>query len=361
MNVLPRGGYPAQRPASIYPPNATRNRTATRFSGLQQDTVHLDHKPAGQQASAKVVPAAAQAVREDIYSLANPLTSTVLSNEKIADDTHKITFQVDDTLQWEPGQAIMVKCPDTILNNTGDGPHTAAYSIANHYEPGNKTLELLVKRLKKPEADGSTYRGRCSNYLCDLKPGEKAGLFGPVNHTLVLPHDPNINVIAVAGGTGLSPIRAELSEREQAAGHATMVFYGAKNPQNELCRDDLETFAQSVPGAKVVVAYSASVPATERQTKNNPTDNALTPDEIRDLPDVSSIDNAYVQDAVHQDGKQVLKLLEKPNTYFMFCGSNAMLKGLMETMDKICQENGKNWQELYARLLSENRWRVESA
>ena len=229
MNVLPRGGYPAQRPASIYPPNATRNRTATRFSGLQQDTVHLDHKPAGQQASAKVVPAAAQAVREDIYSLANPLTSTVLSNEKIADDTHKITFQVDDTLQWEPGQAIMVKCPDTILNNTGDGPHTAAYSIANHYEPGNKTLELLVKRLKKPEADGSTYRGRCSNYLCDLAKGDTVQVIGPFGNTFLMPDLPHANLLMICTGTGSAPMRAMTERRRRLRGERDgrlMLFFG---------------------------------------------------------------------------------------------------------------------------------------
>ena len=44
----------------------------------------------------------------DIYTETNPLVAKVIGNVEIAPDVHKITFAVDDRLNWEPGQAIKV-------------------------------------------------------------------------------------------------------------------------------------------------------------------------------------------------------------------------------------------------------------
>jgi ferredoxin--NADP+ reductase len=305
--------------------------------------------------------AAAAQVPIDIYTEKKPLEAEVVRNEVVAQDVHHIVFKVDSKLKWKPGQCIKVKCPDSIKNNAGDGPHIAAYSIFNHYDPEKQELELLVKRLIKPDPNGGEpYLGRCSNYLCDSKPGSKVKLFGPENDTLVLPDpkdEPDINVVAVCGGTGLAPIHAELKDRMQSNG-TTMLFHGVKNPDNYPYGEELEQIALSTAKMKLFIRFSDKENGLEKASKDNPAD---TEPLGLNVPDVNYRYGGYIQASIVEQGREVIKMLEKPDTYFLFCGSNPMLEGTVNALRDACNALGKDWDSLYHTLLAEGRWRVEAA
>ena len=86
------------------------------------------------------------------------------------------------------------------------------YSIAStrHGDDFNgNTVSLCVRQLQY-EKDGETINGVCSTYLCDIKPGDKVKITGPVGKEMLLPEEEDANIVMLATGTGIAPMRAYL-------------------------------------------------------------------------------------------------------------------------------------------------------
>jgi ferredoxin--NADP+ reductase len=88
----------------------------------------------------------------------------------------------------------------TKINSKGkEVPHgVRLYSIASSRYGDffdGQTTSLCVRRATYwcPElgAEDPAKKGICSNFLCDLKPGETANLTGPTGKILLMPEDPN--------------------------------------------------------------------------------------------------------------------------------------------------------------------------
>ena len=57
--------------------------------------------------------------------------------------------------------------------------------------------------------DHRLFLGVCSNYLCDLQPGDEVEVTGPSGKRMLLPTDPSAHdFLFVATGTGIAPFRA---------------------------------------------------------------------------------------------------------------------------------------------------------
>ncbi|KAE9446053.1 hypothetical protein C3L33_22029, partial [Rhododendron williamsianum] len=74
----------------------------------------------------------------------------------------------------------------------------------------SKTVSLCVKRLVYTNDQGEIVKGVCSNFLCDLKPGNDVKITGPVGKEMLMPIDPTATVIMLATGTGIAPFRSFL-------------------------------------------------------------------------------------------------------------------------------------------------------
>merc|ERR1712084_150800 len=97
----------------------------------------------------------------------------------------------------------------------------------------SKTVALCVKRVveveeekwplkhsnrekgeDKPDKAGThfpnakVYRGVCSNHICDMSVGDDVLITGPTGAEMLLPEDPNANIIMLATGTGIAPMRS---------------------------------------------------------------------------------------------------------------------------------------------------------
>merc|ERR1711941_251561 len=128
------------------------------------------------------------------------------------------------------GQSIGVIAPGP--DKKGQTPaKIRLYSIASSAvgdDETSKTVSLCVKRVvevddkfanrevgeDKPDKAGTcypenkVYRGVCSNHICDMSVGDEVLITGPTGAEMLLPEDQESNIIMLATGTGIAPMRS---------------------------------------------------------------------------------------------------------------------------------------------------------
>jgi anaerobic sulfite reductase subunit B len=100
------------------------------------------------------------------------------------------------------------------------------------------------------EADGrlvQTIRdvGAVTHKLCSLEPGRSLGVRGPLGHGWPIGELSGTDVVVVAGGLGLAPLRPAVREllARRAQFGRLVLLYGARTPPDLLFRDELERWA----------------------------------------------------------------------------------------------------------------------
>merc|ERR1739838_841746 len=56
--------------------------------------------------------------------------------------------------------------------------------------------------------DAKVYRGVCSNFICDMTEGDEVLITGPTGAEMLLPNEQDCNIIMLATGTGIAPMRS---------------------------------------------------------------------------------------------------------------------------------------------------------
>ncbi|MDX2084706.1 MAG: FAD-binding oxidoreductase [Candidatus Melainabacteria bacterium] len=287
----------------------------------------------------------ASEIPSNIYKPTQPWMATVVENTLLtpgsANDVCHVVLDLDGSdLYYLEGQSLGVLPPGTDPNGQ---PHKLRlYSIASPAvgEDGQgKHVALCVKRLVYQEADtGATRHGVCSNYLCNLKPGDRVAVTGPVGKAFLMPEHPEAHWIMIATGTGIAPFRAFLQKAytqphpSPAAQH--WLFFGMQHTTDFLYRQELEHYQQTQQNFHLVTAISR-----EQQTDDGK--------------------RLYVQHRLYEQGETLFKLLQQPNTYVYICGLKGMETGILEALQRVGEETGQPWEDLMARLKAEKRWRVE--
>ncbi len=108
-----------------------------------------------------------------------------------------------------------------------------AYSLANDpTEPGQITLVVRIA-LPPPNVTRSVPPGIVSSWVFGLEPGRKVNIAGPFGDFVV--KETNREMVLIAGGAGIAPIRSILLEQLGAGTSRKMSFwYGVRNMQ-EIC------------------------------------------------------------------------------------------------------------------------------
>merc|ERR1711862_594151 len=74
------------------------------------------------------------------------------------------------------------------------------------------------------------YRGVCSNHICDMSVGDDVLITGPTGAEMLLPEEPDANIIMLATGTGIAPMRSYLrllfNDKAGAAADGSRKFKG---------------------------------------------------------------------------------------------------------------------------------------
>ena len=146
---------------------------------------------------------------------------------EVCDITSREKFyrlELDKPLGHRPGQFVM-------LSVFGVGEAPISISIGPTQEP---ILELVIRKA-----------GRLTQVLHDLEVGQMVGIRGPFGNGFDLADFYGKDVLFVAGGLGLAPLRSLISPVvDQISRFGTVtILSGSRNPAEELFRDQLKEWA----------------------------------------------------------------------------------------------------------------------
>lgn len=152
-----------------------------------------------------------------------------------------------------PGQSFGVIAPGE--DEKGKPHKVRLYSIAcaSWGEDGEaNVISTTPKRLldeRSPQKkdddaeDHSLFVGVCSNYLCDLRPGDKVKVTGPAGKRFILPASPDDHdYLFLAAGTGIAPFRGfalELLRNPKGASSSRIELVMGSPYTSDLLYDDL--------------------------------------------------------------------------------------------------------------------------
>ena len=267
----------------------------------------------------------------NLYNRSKPAVATVTGAYRITaegsdvDVRHIILDFGNQSFPVLEGQSIGVVPPG--VDAEGKPHNIRLYSIASprHGErPNTNNLSLTIKR--EPN-------GLCSNYMCDLKKGDKVQVTGPFGATFLMPNDPLANIIMICTGTGSAPFRGFTEWKRRIMPSAPgrfVIFFGARRPE------DLPYFGplQKVPDALLNKHFAWSRVPGEPKT--------------------------YVQDLMRQQAGMLSELVKSDATHIYICGLKGMEQGVDAALDDICRGAGLQWAETRKEMREKGRYHVET-
>ncbi|HRJ68665.1 MAG TPA: benzoyl-CoA 2,3-epoxidase subunit BoxA [Beijerinckiaceae bacterium] len=286
------------------------------------------HAGAGGKAMA---PASASKPAVNLFRRANPVVATVQGNFRItaaeteSDIRHIVLAFGDTVVPVLEGQSIGIVPP----GKREDGkPHDIRlYSIASARDGEKRNANNVGLTIKRVSG------GVASNYMCDLKVGDKVEVTGPFGTTFLMPQDPKANIIMICTGTGSAPFRAFTERRRRAMQNVPgrlVMFFGARTPQELPYFGPLQKVPHNLLEKHLVFSR---VPGTEKE---------------------------YVQDRIRTEGREMAGMLGSDATHIFICGLKGMEAGVEEALADVCRKHGLDWSQLKPRMRAEGRYHVET-
>jgi ferredoxin--NADP+ reductase len=184
------------------------------------------------------------------------VSSSLCMKGKSASFVRHVAIDVGDTPlagRFRAGQSFGVVPPGT--DERGRPQKLRLYSIASPSfgEDGEGRVlattpkRLIAERTPQRESDDPEdhrlFVGACSNYLCDLRPGDEVMVTGPSGKRFLLPEDPSKHdYLLLATGTGIAPFRGmalELLRDPGGACRSRIEFVMGSPYTSDLLYDDL--------------------------------------------------------------------------------------------------------------------------
>ena len=316
--------------------------TTSASSASATTTATTDSVFSSSQWGASVPPWSAAHPYVNLHGPKAPVTATVVGNVQVNEagtenETHHVVLDFGSMpFPVLEGQSIGIIPPGT--DDKGKSHHARQYSIAsprNGERPGYNNLSLTVKRVVE-DHDGKAVRGVCSNYVCDLKPGDKVQVIGPFGTSFLMPNHPRSNIVMICTGTGSAPMRAmtewrrRLRQSGKFEGGRLKLFFGARTQQ------ELPYFGplQKLPKDFIDIHFAFS----------------RTP----------GVPKRYVQDLLRERAADLVELLKDPNTCIYVCGLKSMEEGVVLALRDIAENAGLSWDTLGSTLKKEGRLHLET-
>ncbi|XP_002992727.2 ferredoxin--NADP reductase, leaf isozyme 1, chloroplastic isoform X2 [Selaginella moellendorffii] len=288
-----------------------------------------------------------EGVVTNLFRPKEPYVGRCLLNTKIVGDdapgeTWHMVFTTEGKVPYREGQSIGIVPPG--LDAKGKPQKLRLYSIASS-APGDfgdyKTVSLCVKRLVYVNDKGEEVKGVCSNFLCDLKPGDEVSITGPVGKEMLMPVDPNATIIMLGTGTGIAPFRGFLwrmffeKHDDYKFNGLAWLFLGVPTSSSLLYKEEFEKMKEKFPNN-----FNLDFAVSREQTN-------------------AKGEKMYIQTRMAEYAEQLWDLLKKDNTYVYMCGLKGMEKGIDDIMTSLAAKEGIDWAEYKKQLKKGEQWNVE--
>lgn len=315
---------------------------AASDSTSQPATAPQNHASSDARMGATVPPWSAAHPFTNLYRASNPATATITGNLRVTElgqeyDTHQIVLDMGRTpLPLLEGQSIGIVAPG--LDASGKPHHARQYSVSSARDgerQGFNNLSLTVKRVLT-DRQGNPVHGVASNYLCDLKVGDKVQVIGPFGTSFLMPNHPGSHIVMICTGTGSAPMRAMLHwrNRQRTSGNSSggklMLFFGART------RKELPFFGRLNSLPKDFLDLNLAFSRETDQPKR------------------------YVQDLMRERSADLAALLADPDSYFYVCGLRSMEEGVVLALREIAEQAGLRWETLGPALSRDGRLHLET-
>lgn len=256
-------------------------------------------------------------VELNIYSPKDPTEITVVENyictkESSPNFVRHVTFDVSGTElegHIRIGQSIGILPPGE--NEKGKPHKLRLYSVSSPTkgEGGKSNLVSTTVKRTIEELDGELFTGVCSNYLADLKPGDKVKATGPSGRRFLLPENAqDFNYVFFATGTGIAPFRGMIMELLESGykGDIALVF-GCAYRTDLIYADTFEELAEKYDNFQYITCVS-------RENRR---------------PDGTKY---YVQSSIIDCADQLNPIFEQDNSLIYICGLKGMESGIYQNL-----------------------------
>merc|ERR1712228_1022455 len=162
--------------------------------------------------------------------------------------------------------------------------------------------------------DAKVYRGVCSNHICDMNEGDEVLITGPTGAEMLLPLDQTCNIIMLATGTGIAPMRS----------YMRLLFH-----------DKHDEYEKKFPGQ-----FRADY-AISREQKN------------------AAGQKMYIQTKMAEFADELWELMQSPKTHIYMCGLKGMESGMEECFSPLAEKAGVVWKDFAKTMKKAGRYHVE--
>lgn len=258
-------------------------------------------------------------VKLNIYTPRDPVTVPVVENwictkESSPNFVRHIAFDITGTKlegNIKVGQAFGILPPGK--NEKGRPYKLRLYSLASPNDAkkdGRSIVSTTVKRVVEEWVDEKRlYLGICSNYLCNLRPGDEVKMTGPSGRRFLLPENKDdFNYVFFAAGTGMAPFRGMVLELlEKGFDKEIALVFGCPYRTDILYYDFFRELEKTYDNFTFITRVS-------REDRR---------------PDGSK---KYVQTSITDNADVLHPILRKSNSLIYICGLKGMETGIYRTL-----------------------------
>jgi len=256
-------------------------------------------------------------VELNTYSPKKPAEATIVENyvctaESSPNIIRHITFDLSGTDlvgKFKTGQSIGILPPG--VNEKGRPHKLRLYSVSSPSkgEGGKSHLVSTTVKRANEEVDGVFYKGLCSNYLSNLKPGDKVKVTGPSGRRYLLPSNAlDYNYVFFATGTGVAPFRGMINELfEKGITNQVALVFGCPYRTDVIYPkyfNEMETIHTNFH-------YIKMISREDRRQDGS---------------------KYYVQTAIDDRSETLSPILGKENTLIYLCGMKGMESGIYHNL-----------------------------
>ncbi|MDH3612199.1 MAG: ferredoxin-NADP reductase [Gammaproteobacteria bacterium] len=278
----------------------------------------------------------------DDYNKENQFEAAVLSSERITPEDadveiRELVLEVDRAdFDYSAGQSIGVLTPGP--HDLSHDYHFRLYTVADtlsRSDKGRPRITIAVRRCTYiDDYSGERFKGVSSNYLCDLKQGDKLLITGPYGFAFEVPEDKDANLVLIGAGTGIAPFRAFVkhiyNDIRDWKGKVRL-FYGAHTGleliyMNEY-RDDFAQYYDQ----ETFEAFSALSPRP------------------------NWADPIAWDYCLEGRSEEILEMLDDPKTHIYVAGLEEVRDELDDVFSRLTGSE-KRWQRRRAELVAGGRW-----